>query len=89
MKTSLRGVVTGIGATVAIVTAVSLPAAYFAAGYANLSHRLGFEAELNASYPAKYISGHEGRYTATKSATPITISAMPESSRADSGCLNE
>jgi diguanylate cyclase (GGDEF)-like protein/PAS domain S-box-containing protein len=58
MKTSLRGVVTGIGATVAIVTAVSLPAAYFAAGYANLSHRLGFEAELNASYLAKYISGH-------------------------------
>jgi diguanylate cyclase (GGDEF)-like protein len=58
MKTSLKGVVTGIGATVAIVTAVSLPAAYFAAGYANLSHRLGFEAELNASYLAKYISGH-------------------------------
>jgi diguanylate cyclase (GGDEF)-like protein len=60
MKTSLKGVVTGIGATVAIVTAVSLPAAYFAAGYANLSHRLGFEAELNASYLAKYISGHTG-----------------------------
>jgi hypothetical protein len=31
----------------------------------------------------------EDRYTATNSATPATISAMPESSRADSGCLNE
>ena len=31
----------------------------------------------------------EDRYTATSSATPITISAMPESSRADSACLNE
>jgi hypothetical protein len=28
-------------------------------------------------------------YTATSSATPITISAMPESSRLDSGCLKE
>ena len=28
-------------------------------------------------------------YTATSMATPITISAMPDSSRADSGCLNE
>src|ERR1700716_682866 len=60
MKTSLKGVVTGIGATVAIVTAVSLPTAYFAAGYTNLSHRLGFEAELNAGYLAKYINTHAG-----------------------------
>jgi hypothetical protein len=28
-------------------------------------------------------------YTATSSATPTTISAMPDNSRADSGCLNE
>jgi len=31
----------------------------------------------------------EDRYTATNNATPITISAMPESSRPESGCLNE
>ena len=31
----------------------------------------------------------EVRYTATSIATPTTINAMPESSRADSGCLNE
>ena len=28
-------------------------------------------------------------HTATSSATPTTISTMPDSSRADSGCLNE
>jgi|GraSoi_2013_40cm_1033754.scaffolds.fasta_scaffold43688_2 hypothetical protein len=28
-------------------------------------------------------------YTATNNATPITISAMPDSSRPDSDCLNE
>jgi hypothetical protein len=28
-------------------------------------------------------------YTATSIATPTTISAMPDNSRADSGCLNE
>jgi hypothetical protein len=34
--------------------------------------------------------GHDDfNYTATSSATPITISAIPDSSRADSGCLNE
>ena len=49
MKVSLKALVTGIGAVVAIVTAVSLPAAYFAAGYANLSQRLAFEAGLNCS----------------------------------------
>jgi hypothetical protein len=31
----------------------------------------------------------EERYTATNSATPTTISAIPESSRAEIGCLNE
>jgi len=58
MKFSLKGVVTAIGATVAIITAVSLPAAYFVAGYTSLSDRLAFEAELNAGYLAKYISSH-------------------------------
>jgi diguanylate cyclase (GGDEF)-like protein len=58
MKFSLRDVVTAIGAIVAIVTAVSLPAAYFVAGYTSLSQRLAFEAELNAGYLAKYISRH-------------------------------
>jgi hypothetical protein len=38
---------------------------------------------------AKPLRGDKGSYTATSIATPITISAMPESSRADSGCLNE
>jgi diguanylate cyclase (GGDEF)-like protein len=58
MKTSLKGTVTAIGLLVAVVTAVSLPAVYFATGYANLSHRLAYEAELNASYLAKYIGSH-------------------------------
>ncbi|HTG14641.1 MAG TPA: diguanylate cyclase, partial [Blastocatellia bacterium] len=58
MKFSLKGVVTAIGATVAVITAVSLPAAYFFAGYTSLSDRLAFEAELNAGYLAKYISSH-------------------------------
>jgi hypothetical protein len=35
-------------------------------------------------------AGHDDFiHTATSIATPITISAMPPSSRADSGCLNE
>jgi diguanylate cyclase (GGDEF)-like protein len=59
MSFSLKGVVTAIGATVAIVTAVSLPAAYFVAGYIGLSQRLAFEAELNAGHLAKYITRHE------------------------------
>jgi len=58
MKFSLKGVVTAIGATVAIITAVSLPAAYFFAGYTSLSDRLAFEAELNAGYLARYINSH-------------------------------
>jgi hypothetical protein len=34
--------------------------------------------------------GHDDfNQTATSSATPTTISAMPDNSRADSGCLNE
>jgi hypothetical protein len=35
------------------------------------------------------LNGEDGAYTATNSATPITISAIPPSSRPDSGCLNE
>ena len=35
-----------------------------------------------------FASRNDG-YTATSSATPTTISAMPDNSRADSGCLNE
>ncbi len=55
---SLKGIVTTIGTAVAVVTAVSLPAAYFAAGYSSLSQRLDFETELKAGYLAKYINGH-------------------------------
>ncbi len=58
MKVSLKAVVSGIGAAVAIVTAVSLPAAYFVAGYGNLSQRIAYEAGLNASQLAKYINSH-------------------------------
>ncbi len=58
MTSSLRRIVSSIGAVVAILTALSLPAAYFAAGYTSLSQRLAFEAELNASFLAKYINGH-------------------------------
>lgn len=55
---SLRGVVTAIGASVALFTAISLPAGYFISGYSNLSHYLDFKAELNAAYLAKYINTH-------------------------------
>jgi diguanylate cyclase (GGDEF)-like protein/PAS domain S-box-containing protein len=55
---SLRGVVTAIGASVALVTALSLPAAYFASGYSHLSQHLDFKADLNAAYLAKYINTH-------------------------------
>ena len=55
---ALRTIVTGIGASVAIVTALSLPAAYFASGYFSLARHLDFKAELNAAQLAKYISTH-------------------------------
>ena len=55
---ALRTIVTGIGATVAVITALSLPAAYFASGYASLARHLDFKAELNAAQLAKYISAH-------------------------------
>ena len=38
---------------------------------------------------AVLIAIQEALTAATSSATPITISTMPENSRADSGCLNE
>ena len=55
---SLRKLVSVIGLSVAIVTAVTIPAGYFVTGYLNDRHVLDFKAELNARYVAKYIFSH-------------------------------
>ncbi|HTF64466.1 MAG TPA: EAL domain-containing protein [Edaphobacter sp.] len=56
---SLRGVVTAIGASVALITAIALPAGYLASNYLNLSEHLDFKADLNSSYLAKYINSQD------------------------------
>jgi hypothetical protein len=51
--------------------------------------------DLREDVDARVKPGHDdldrgvSDQTATSSATPITISAIPKSSRTDSGCLNE
>jgi hypothetical protein len=57
MKFSLKDVTTAIGAIVAIVTAVALPAAYSPPAIPACPSR-ACEAELNAGYLAKYINSH-------------------------------
>jgi diguanylate cyclase (GGDEF)-like protein len=56
---SLRSLVTLIGVVVALITAISVPAGYFASGYLNLSRHLEFKTDLNAGYLAKYIYSHD------------------------------
>jgi diguanylate cyclase (GGDEF)-like protein/PAS domain S-box-containing protein len=56
---SLRGLVNAIGLIVALATATSIPAGYFAIGYTNIASVLDFKAELNAGYLAKYIYTHD------------------------------
>jgi len=56
---SLRGLVNAVGLIVALATATSIPAGYFAIGYTNIASVLDFKAELNAGYLAKYIYTHD------------------------------
>ena len=55
---SLRGLVNAIGLIVAVATAISIPAGYFAIGYTNIASVLDFKAELNAGDLAKHIYTH-------------------------------
>jgi diguanylate cyclase (GGDEF)-like protein len=55
---SLRSLVSAIGLSIALITAVSVPVGYFAVGYLNTAHLLDFKADLNARYVAKYIYAH-------------------------------
>jgi diguanylate cyclase (GGDEF)-like protein len=55
---SLKSIVSAIGTAVALITALSLPTAYFASGYHNLSRHLDFKVELNSDYLAKYVVSH-------------------------------
>jgi diguanylate cyclase (GGDEF)-like protein len=55
---SLKGIVSAIGTAVALVTALSIPTAYFASGYHNLSRHLDFRVGLNSDYLSKYIVSH-------------------------------
>jgi diguanylate cyclase (GGDEF)-like protein len=54
----LRRLVSVIGLTVAIVTAVATPCVYFIHDYANISAKLTFKAQLNAARIAQYIYTH-------------------------------
>ena len=56
---SLRTLVGAIGLSVALMTAVLIPAGYFAMGYLNAASLLDLKAELNARYLAKYIYTHD------------------------------
>jgi diguanylate cyclase (GGDEF)-like protein len=56
---SLRSVVSAIGLSVAIVTAVSIPAGYFFVEYSGAAKTLDFKAHLKANRLAKYIHSHD------------------------------
>jgi diguanylate cyclase (GGDEF)-like protein/PAS domain S-box-containing protein len=56
---SLRTLVSAIGLSVAIATAVSLPVGYFAVGYINMANLLDFKSKLDAGLVAKYIYTHD------------------------------
>ncbi|MGB0084705.1 MAG: EAL domain-containing protein [Rhodomicrobiaceae bacterium] len=58
----LRKLVSAIGITVAITTAVATPLAYFVHDYANTSTQLTFKARLNAARVAQYIYTHSGMW---------------------------
>jgi diguanylate cyclase (GGDEF)-like protein len=55
---SLRTLVSAIGLSVAIITAVAVPVGYFTVGYLNAVHLLDFKADQNARSVAKYIYSH-------------------------------
>ena len=58
----LRRLVSVIGLTVAIVTAVATPCVYFIHDYANISAKLTFKAQLNAARVAQYIYTHNAMW---------------------------
>ncbi len=55
----LRTLVSAIGLSIAIVTAVTVPVAYFAIGYSSVARVLDFKADLDARQVSKYIYAHE------------------------------
>ena len=58
----LRRLVSAIGLTVAITTAVATPSVYFIHDYANRSAGLTFKARLSAARAARYIFSHDGTW---------------------------
>jgi PAS domain S-box-containing protein len=55
----LRGLVSAIGLIVAVPTALSIPAGYFAIGYHGIASVLDHQADLDAGHVAKYIYTHD------------------------------
>ena len=56
---SLKTLVSAIGLSVAIATAVALPVGYFTIGYVNTANLLDFKSKLDAGLVAKYIYTHD------------------------------
>jgi len=54
----LRTLVSTIGLSIAIITAVAVPAGYFTVGHLNIAHILDFKADLNSRHVSKYIYSH-------------------------------
>ncbi len=57
-RISLRALVSAIGLSVAITTAISIPAAYLFIQDSSVKHTLGFKAQLKANRVAKYVYRH-------------------------------
>jgi PAS domain-containing protein len=55
----LRKLVQVIALAIAIITAIAVPAGFFAFGYTNSAHTLAFKSRLNAARVAQYIYTHE------------------------------
>ena len=72
---SLRAIVTAIGLTVAVVTAISVPAGYLLLKISNLSNNLEFKANLKANRLAKYIyiNGSLWQYQSVRLAELIEV----------------
>ncbi len=58
--TPLRKLVSAIGLTVAITTAVATPGMYFIHDYVDVTGAMTFKARLNAARVAQYIYTHDG-----------------------------
>ena len=54
----LRRIVGAIGLSVAVTTAILIPAGYFFVGYSNIAETAAFKARLNASRVSQYIYTH-------------------------------